>query len=478
MPILSNQSLTSRAPFPIRVLQFGGGNFIRAFSDWMIDHLNEKTDFNAGVAIVKPTERGDYEALRKQDGLFHVLSKGIKDGVYQEERRLVQCVQQIIHPYKEWDLFLKTAENPSIRFVFSNTTEAGIKFNPADQFTQQPPKEFPAKLLLWLHHRYTFFKGDHSKNCIFLPLELVPENGQLLKQCLLKYAHHWDLETGFIDFVEQQIYCNSLVDRIVAGYSATEAAKVEQELSLKDELLVSGEHYHSWVIQAPKQVREELPAHKTDLNIQFVDDLEKYRTIKVRLLNGAHTSLVPIGFLRGHKTVLEAMQDQALKAYLMAELKEEIIPSLNYDPLELQAYASDVMDRFCNPSLQHYLLDISLNSTTKFVTRLLPSLLGYQEKKGTLPPRIVFALTALLRFYQGDWRGESIPLKDNPAHLQFFKETWQIHHQQLDILVSTLLSNQQIWGKDLNEIPGLHHRVTQQLKDFEQHLDQLAVEKL
>ncbi|MEM1324822.1 MAG: tagaturonate reductase [Bacteroidota bacterium] len=475
MQQLSNKQIQHRSQHPIRILQFGGGNFIRAFVDWMVDISNEQTDFNAGVAIVKPTQRGDYEVLKAQDGLFYVLLNGIQNGELVEEHRLVKCVQKVIQPYTQWDEYLKLAEDPNIRFVVSNTTEAGIKFSPEDQKDDQPPKEFPAKLVVWLHHRFQHFKGDATKSCIFLPLELIPENGQQLKQCMLDYAKHWELESNFIQFIESQIFCDSLVDRIVSGYPEEKAKEIEEKLGVKDDLLVAGEYYHSWVIEAPEQVAKELPFSRTGLNVKFVDDLNLYRTIKVRLLNGAHTSLVPIGYLRGNKTVVDGMTDVPLKAFIEAELQEEIIPTMDAPAAELQAFANDVIDRFCNPSLQHQLMAIALNSTTKFVTRLLPSLLRYQEQFGQLPKRIVFALAALFRMYKGKWKGKTVDLKDDPAHIEFFQSTWQRHSEQLDLLVPHLLKNEPIWGMNMNEIEGLGELLIDYLGDFEAHLESLKI---
>jgi tagaturonate reductase len=476
MKQLSKQHLSNRPQRPIRILQFGGGNFIRAFVDWMVDILNEQTNFNAGVAIVKPTERGDYEALRAQDGLFYVVLNGIQSGQFVEETRLVSCIQQVIHPYKAWNDFLKSAENPTIQFIISNTTEAGIIFRPEDNKEDQPPKEFPAKLVLWLHHRFRYFEGDLSKSCIFLPLELVPQNGQLLKKCMLQYAQHWQLESNFLQFIEQQTFCDSLVDRIVSGYPTEKADAIQKRLGVTDKLLVAGEYYHSWIIEAPKTVAKVLPFNQTNLNVRFVDDLEVHRTIKVRLLNGAHTSLVPIGYLRGNRTVVESMNDERLKQFIKVELQEEIIPTLDAPKEELTTFANDVIDRFCNPSLQHQLVAIALNSTTKFVTRLLPSLLSYQKQFGQLPKRIVFALAALFQFYRGEWKGKAIVLKDEPENIQFFQTTWQKYGDELDQLVPHVLQNETIWGQNLNEVEGLEALLIHYLEDFENRISTLSID--
>ncbi len=466
---------TTRVHRPLRVLQFGGGNFLRAFADWMIDVLNERTDFNGAVAVVKPTERGDYTELRAQEGLFTVVLDGIRQGRRVRERRVVTCVQRVIQPYTQRANFLATAEVPEMRFVISNTTEAGIRFREEPLPAQGMPTEFPAKLCLWLHHRFCHFAaagegGGRGRGCIVLPLELIEDNGEALRRCVLQYADHWELLPEFRQWVvEENYFCSSLVDRIVSGYPADWAAEIAAETGHDDPLLVAGEFYHSWVISAPEFVADELPFAKTNLNVTFTEHLAAYREIKVRLLNGAHTSIVPTGYLAGLDTVGQVMDDPRLSAYLEHVLYQEIIPSLDYPEAALRRFAAEVLDRFRNPSIHHRLLDISLNSTTKFRTRLLPSLLDYQRKTGELPGGIVRALAALLRFYRGDRGGQPIPLRDAADRLAFFKQEWaQFGHgkQDLDALVGHVLARADWWGRDLNQIPGLTARVGEALQEY------------
>jgi len=296
---------------PLKVMQFGGGNFLRAFVDWMVHVLNQETDFNGGVAIVKPTERGNYDALKSQDGLFTVVLDGIKQGELVGEKTLVDCVQEVVNPYIEWDAYLELAINPDIRFVVSNTTEAGIKFNSEDSFGHHPPREFPGKLTLWLYKRFQHFGNDVSKGCILLPCELIEDNGEALKTAVLKYAEYWNLGSDFVNWIyTANHFCSTLVDRIVSGYPADRADKIQPELGYDDELLVAGEYYHSWVIKCAELVQKELPFAKTDLNVEFVDNLVPYREMKVRILNGAHTSLVPVGYLAGLRLVKDVMSDE------------------------------------------------------------------------------------------------------------------------------------------------------------------------
>lgn len=458
---------------PLRVLQFGGGNFLRAFVDWMIDVLNEQTDFNGGVIVVKPTQRGDYTELREQEGRFTVALDGIRKGELVQERRVVRCIQQVIQPYTERAAYLATAEQPEIRFIISNTTEAGIRFAEEPMPASGMPKEFPAKLCLWLHHRFQHFGADgRGRGCIVLPLELIEDNGDALKDCLLQYARHWDLGEAFQQWlVEENNFCNTLVDRIVSGYPADRAAAIAAEVGAEDPLLVAGEYYHSWVIAGPELVQQELPFAKTGLNVTFTNDLDAYREIKVRILNGAHTSIVPTGYLAGIETVGEVMADDAMFAFLEGVLYQEIIPSLDYPEDELKAFAADVMDRFRNPSIHHKLLDISLNSTSKFRTRLLPSLLAYQQKTGNLPPGIVRALAALIRFYRGDRKGESIPLRDAPERITFLQSEWssvEANTQLLSNLTANVLGRADWWGQDLNDVPCLADALTTALQFYQE----------
>ncbi|WP_273447077.1 tagaturonate reductase [Neolewinella agarilytica] len=461
---------TASSDLPLRVLQFGGGNFLRAFADWMIDVLNEKTEFQAGVVVVKPTERGDYDDLRASNGRFTVALDGVRRGELIQERREISCVQRIIQPYREREAFLATAELESMRFIISNTTEAGIRFSEEPMPEEGMPKEFPAKLTLWLYHRYRHFSGAPERGCIVLPMELSADNGTALNRAVEQYAAHWNLPPGFREWnATANHYCSTLVDRIVSGYPEDRAAKIFAEIGKEDPLLVAGEYYHSWVIAGPELVAEELPFGQTDLNVIFTQDLDAYREIKVRILNGAHTSIVPTGYLAGLETVGDVMNDAAMSDFLASVLNDEIIPSLDYPKEQLEAFAADVLDRFRNPFLHHKLLDISLNSTSKFRARLLPSLLSYQQKKGALPRGIVRAFAALMRFYRGDRDGSTIPLRDEADRIDFFREQWALYEsdkQGLSDLVRQVLARVGWWGRDLNGVPGLGQALTIELKNY------------
>ncbi|CAH0999211.1 Altronate oxidoreductase [Neolewinella maritima] len=442
---------------PTNILQFGAGNFLRGYFDWMVELLNERTDFYGSVLVVKPTQGGRYDDLLAQDGLYHVLLDGIQQGERKQETRLISSITGVIHPYEEYAAFMDSAEL-DIDFIVSNTTEAGIRFVPEARPEGRCGQEFPAKLTQWLYARW-----QHDRpGCHVIPLELIEDNGDALRHCVLRYAHHWRLEAAFTDWIDtNNRFYNTLVDRIVSGYPER-AGALWDRIGYTDRLLVAGEYYHSLVIQAPPTGVPGLPLHEAGLNVTYTDDLSPYRERKVRLLNGAHTAIVPTGYLAGLDTVGEVLADPELRAYLEWVLYEEIIPSLDQPVEELRDFAADVLDRFRNPSLHHRLLDIALNSTSKFRTRLLPSLLAYHRRFNKLPQGIVRALAALLVFYRGRRDAEAIPLRDAADRLGFFRQVWA-GEPSSERVVRRVLAQTDWWGRDLNDIPGLTAAVTAQV---------------
>lgn len=444
---------------PIRIVQFGGGNFLRAFVVWMVQILNEETDLNGGIAIVKPTAGGGYTALRDQEGLYHVVLDGISAGKRISDIKRINCVESIVNPYTEWDAYLALAEEPELRFIISNTTEAGIRFNEGDQLEDHPPKEFPAKLTKLLYHRFEHFNGDPSRACIMLPCELIVANGEELRKTVLRYADHWNLDENFKAWItDANTFCNTLVDRIVSGYPKARASEIQSEIGIEDQLLVAGEYYHSWVIQSSEDLQQELPFHKTELNVALVDDLKPFREMKVRILNGAHTSMVPVGYLAGLKYVHEVMDHQLVSGFIEKFLNQEVIPTLDYPDATTKKFVADVLDRFRNPVLQHQLISIALNSTSKFVSRLLPTLKAYYAQKYSVPKRLVLGLAALIVFYRGEFDWNPIPLKDNEKALAFFRKEWEQFESKEstgETFIRTILANENIWGEDLNSIEGL-----------------------
>ena len=466
---LSNRFCPNREPYPERIVQFGGGNFLRGFVDWVVDVLNAETDFGSAVVIVKATP-GTYDALDEQDCLFTTYLHGFREGESVEETRLISAVNRTVYPYQDFSAFLALAQQPEVRFIFSNTTESGIVFSAADRFQDEPPASFPAKLTRFLYERYRHFAGAPERGCVIIPTELIVDNATRLREFILEYAALWRLEAGFSAWIEaHNTFCNTLVDRIVSGYPQAEAGRVFTKLGYEDRLLAAGEIYHSWIIEGELRLLDEFPVHhtRTPLNIKVVHDAAPYRTIKVRLLNGAHTSLVPLGLLLGIGSVREAMAHETLSAFITDLIFQEVIPSVTEAPRgELEDFARDVFDRFRNPHIHHRLLTIALNSSSKVKERILPSLLGYLEETGALPERLVIAFAAFIRLYRGEWRGEPIALNDDPEALAWFKQQWT-EAESTEELVQAVLSNVALWERDLMAAPGLATAVCENLRAIE-----------
>lgn len=458
-----NRSTVTANSYPERIIQFGEGNFLRAFADWMIHEMNKNTGFNAGVIVIQPIEQGLVKTLNDQDGLYTLYLNGIKNGLAVSEHQIIDCVQRAINPYQEYSAFLTIAENPDLRFVISNTTEAGIAYHKTDKSGDSPQKSYPGKLAAFLYHRFQFFKGTSDKGFIILPCELIDRNGDNLKRIILQYAAEWNLPTEFVNWIDKHnIFCNTLVDRIVPGYPKNKIDRITEELGYKDNLVVEGEQFHLWVIEGPKEVKEEFPAVQSGLNVVFTNNMEPFRTRKVRILNGAHTSLVPVGYLYGIEKVRESLEDPVVGAFLKNAIFNEICPTLDFPEKELIQFSNDVLDRFKNPYLEHALLSISLNSISKYKTRVLPSVLEFIKRKNKLPKHLLFSLAALIVFYKGDRNGEPIKLADNPEVLDFFESNWSKvtgSKESIAQMVNLVLSNSNFWEQDLTKIEGLQNEV-------------------
>ncbi len=468
MQVLNRTTAALPQQHPERIVQFGGGNFLRAFVDWMVDILNEKADFNSTVVVVKPTARGSYETLDKQEGLFHTRLFEMHEGELKTSTRLVSCVSRSLSPYQDFQSFLDLAKQDELQFVVSNTTESGIAFESSDSFTDAPPSSFPAKLCRFLFERFEHFSGDSTKGLVILPCELIEDNGLALKHIVLQYAKLWNLGNAFNAWIEESnSFCNTLVDRIVTGLPKEGLGKLWHEMGFEDNLLVTAEAYHSWVIDGPEVLKDLLPVAKTELNVVFTNNLSAQRNIKVRILNGAHTSLVPVAYLFGKRTVDTAVSNTLIYDYLKSLIYEEVLPTLKEPREELEFFAAATLKRFANPTLNHQLSAIALNSTSKFKTRLLPTLLDFYDTRGELPKRIVFAFACLIRFYKGDWQGEETPVQDDTATLAWWAELWA-EHDSMSSLSETVLANQAFWGHDLREIKGLGSLLTTNLEALEQ----------
>ncbi|MEQ0261887.1 tagaturonate reductase [Klebsiella sp. CN_Kp075] len=457
------------AQYPERIIQFGEGNFLRAFVDWQIDLLNEHTDLNAGVVIVRPIASDFPPSLSTQDGLYTTIIRGLNEkGEAVSDARLIRSVNREISAYHDYDEFLRLAHNPDIRFVFSNTTEAGISYHAGDRFDDAPAVSYPAKLTRLLYERFSHFAGAADKGWVIIPCELIDYNGEALRELVLRYAREWVLPAAFAAWLaEANTFCSTLVDRIVTGYPRDEAEQIETQLGYNDAFLDTAEHFYLFVIQGPKSLAAELRLDKLPLNVLIVDDIKPYKERKVAILNGAHTALVPVAWQAGLDTVGEAMNDVEVCAFVEKAIYQEIIPVLDLPRDELESFASAVTGRFRNPYIKHQLLSIALNGMTKFRTRILPQLLAGQKQSGKLPARLTFALAALIAFYRGERNGEVYPVQDDAEWIERFQSLWAQHRDgQLATrdLVTSVLSVETHWQQDLTKVPGLTAQVTVDLE--------------
>ena len=448
---------------PTRIIQFGEGNFLRAFVDWIVWNTNQKTDFNAGVVVVQPIENGMVEMLNSQDGLYHVNLQGIDKGEAVDSIQMIDVINGGINPYTQNDEYMALAEDSNIRFVISNTTEAGIAFDPSCKLEDKPASSYPGKLTQLLYRRYNHFNGDRSKGLIILPCELIFLNGKELKKCIYQYIDLWNLGEGFKTWFEEAcgVYC-TLVDRIVPGYPKDTIEQIHERIGYNDNLVVKGEIFHLWVIEAPESVAAEFPADKAGLNVLFVPSEAPYHERKVTLLNGPHTVLSPVGYLSGLDTVKECVEDPQVGAFVKKVMYEELMETLNLPKPELQAFADSVVERFVNPYVKHFVTSIMLNSFPKYKTRDLPGLKTYLERKGELPKGLVLGLAGIITYYKGGKRGDvEIVPNDDAAIVELLKNLWATGDVRK--VAEGVLAAEFIWGEDLNAVPGLTDLLTADL---------------
>lgn len=438
---------------------------MRAFSDWCIQKMNAEIGFNGGIAVVQPIENGLLHLLENQDGLYHHMIRGLNNGVKYDEIELIDCIQNTINPFEQPDNYFQQAKNPELSIVISNTTEAGIQYLADDiPGSGQLAKTFPGKLTQLLKMRFEHFKGSHDSGLVFIPCELIENNGYELKECILKYAALWNLGTGFESWIEQSNYfANTLVDRIVPGFPKDEIEAIQERIGFEDQLVVSSEVFHLWVIQGPKEVKERFPADKAGLNVKFVDDIAPYRTRKVRILNGAHTCMVPIGLLDGIETVRENVEHEVIGAFIQQAIDEEIASTIDLPEEELKAFSDEVIERFKNPFIRHELKSIALNSISKFRVRVLPTIKDYLADRTELPTKLLFSLACLIRLYHDS----NFKITDDQIVIDYFHK---IQNTKLDEqLVGELLAREAFWGEDLTLIKGLKELISKYLGLLETH---------
>ena len=477
--------------YPEKVLQFGEGNFLRAFVDWMIDKANENGEYEGSIVLCQPIEGGERirEFFTEQNGEYTVVMRGIENGEPTERIRPITSVSRCINAYADYEELMKLAESPDLETVVSNTTEAGIAYREGDRLTDTPPASFPAKVTQFLYRRFKAFDGDPDKGLLFLPVELIDNNGAELKRIVLKYADEWNLEPEFISWVkDNNEFTSTLVDRIVTGYPREQAAEFCEKFGYEDNLIDTCELFNLWVIEGDSKWQDVLPVHKSGANVIWTDDVKPYKKRKVRILNGGHTGTVLAAYLAGHDIVLDFMNDPVFAKYLDGLFFEEIIPTLDLPEEELKEFAEAVKDRFSNPYIKHRLLDISLNSCSKFNARNLPTLLDYQQETGKIPARLSFGLASLIKFYDCERKedgscaghradGSEYPVRDDDEVLKAFEDAWKLGDVQKT--AETILGNTDFWsGKDLTEVPGLLDTVTGYLKEMENTPIEQIVEQI
>lgn len=463
---LNRTNVDAGNTLPIKVIQFGEGNFLRAFVDYAFQELNKKANLNAGIAVVQPIDRGLVSMLNDQDGLYTLFMKGIKNGKETQEQELITNLVQSVDPYKSFQDYLNLAKEEALEFVISNTTEAGIAFVESDTPDMQPPSSFPAKLTVLLHERFKHFNGDASKGLTIIPCELINHNSETLKEIILKYIDLWQLGEDFKSWLlNHSTFHSTLVDRIVPGYPKDEIADYNSKLDYKDNLIVTAETFFLWVIEGDDALKQKLPFDKTDLNVLIVDNMQPYRTRKVKILNGAHTAMVPFCLLSGKETVKESVDDSFTGKFIKDTVFEEIIPTLDMDKDELKQFGLDVFDRFRNPFIKHMLSSIALNSISKFKVRVLPSLLDYIKINDKLPTHLMFSFASLIRFYKGTWQGEALPINDDAEIVKTFQDAWALNDYQAT--AQAILSNTSFWGEDLTTIDQFTNAIAVALKEID-----------
>lgn len=464
-----NKQTATKAARPERIIQFGEGNFLRAFVDWIIFNMNEKTDFNSSVVVVQPIERGMIDMLNAQDCLYHVNLQGLDKGEVVNDLTKIDVISRALNPYTDNEAFLALADQPEMRFVISNTTEAGIAFDPSCKLDDAPASSYPGKLTQLLYRRFKTFGGDMSKGLIIFPCELIFLNGHRLKETIYQYIELWNLGEEFKQWFEQAcgVYA-TLVDRIVPGFPRKDIDAIKEKLQYDDNLVVQAEIFHLWVIEAPQSVAAEFPADRAGLNVLFVPSEEPYHERKVTLLNGPHTVLSPVAYLSGLNIVREACEHPVVGRYIHRVMFEELLETLNLPKEELVQFGKDVLERFNNPFVDHQVTSIMLNSFPKYQTRDLPGLKVYLERKGELPRGLVLGLAAIITYYKGGVREDGAEIVPNDAQeiMDMLRDLWAT--QCTRKVAEGVLAAQYIWGENLNDIPGLTDAVVGYLNDIQE----------
>ena len=459
--------LYTRPSRPVKILQFGEGVFLRAFADYAVDIANEENNFNGNIAVILPRS-GKTDRFAKQNNIYTVCLRGQQDGQVYKENRVITSIDSVISARDEYDAFMALAHEDALEFVISNTTDAGITYNEADQFSDCPPSTFPAKLTKFLYERYTYYQGDMQKGLVMVPTELNDDNGQLLKSCVLQYAALWNLDDAFTAWLASACrFVDTLVDRIVAGYPAGNIDAIQEELGYEDALLDQAEPFSLWVIGDPS-LADKFTIGSDKFHVEFTDNIQAFKEQKVRILNGAHTSMVLGAYLSGLDYVGQCMADPVVRRSLDQTVFGEIVPTVDLPQEKAEAFAKAVYERFENPFVNHALLAISLNSISKWKGRILPTFKDSVAATGKLPKWLTYSLAALLAFYrsteEGDGcligaraAGNTYEIHDDAEKLAFIKETAA---SPTPVYVQAVMSRIDFWGEDLTAIAGFADAVT------------------
>lgn len=459
-----NKTTVDKKELPVKILQFGEGNFLRAFVDWMIHKANEDGVMNHGIVAVQPIPGGEFVAnlFNEQDSMYHVYLEGIKDKKPVKEVTLVKSINKVLNTYSQYAEYERIFLSEELEMIVSNTTEAGIRYEEGDDLTATPPKSFPAKMTALLHKRYQKFNGDANKGLLIICCELIEDNGSTLREYVLKHAKANNLEEGFINWVKTAChFYDTLVDRIVPGFPKENIDEIKAEIGFDDNLVVKGEYFHVWAIGGDSIIKEKLPLDKAGLNVLYMDDIKNFRAKKVRVLNGSHTAMVPVALQLGCETVMDAFNTPEVEKYINQMVATEVLPVIDEDPEELKAFAAKILERFYNPYLKHYLKDISLNSISKWETRDFPTILDNWKKGGKFATLTSFSFAALLVLYSGK-ANVNFQANDTAEFIEFIQSTF--NEGDVKAWVSGIVNHKTMWTADFNAVPVFIDEVSKNAK--------------
>ena len=459
-----NSKLFSKKTAPIKIMQFGEGNFLRAFVDWIIQKMNDSGKYQGHVVVVQPLEFGRVANLKEQDYLYNVYLEGIDNGEVIRKHETIDVIDDGINPYAEFDRFLKYAASEDLEVIVSNTTEAGIALDPTDTNFDVCPKGYPGKTLCLLKHRYDFFKGDPNKGLNIICCELIDNNADELKRVLNELAKIKGYDEAFISWLNNSCHFSStLVDRIVPGYPRDDIENITKELGYIDNNVIKAEIFHLWVLAKEEHVMKAFPCHEVGLNVIYADSIKPYKQRKVKILNGCHTCMVPVSYLYGIDTVRESVEDPLVGRFVKEFVYDEVIQTINLPRDDMEKFANSVFERYLNPFVRHELMSIALNSISKYWARVLPTVKDYLKINNKLPSHAIFSLAALIKFYEGKRGDEAIALNDTPSYLEYFKELFSKGLKEEDI-VKDVLSRVDMWQEDLNKVPHMYDDVLKYYK--------------